>query len=305
MRTNTWTSGTPLPTVNGWGKAVGYQDSIIYLAGGYDGTNVLTNVKMYNSNSNSWREASPLPAGTIGAAFMRTGDTLVYVGGATLSAPVATTYVGVISQTNRSTITWTTGADYPAGAMYRFDGASWEPGQVIVGGGSPSTAWTPATPCPAYSYKPSTNTWTALPNLTTPVLGAFTGAVKYSNLYKFVLASGYTGAAASTGVQIYTDVLTGIINTSTEIPKEFSISQNYPNPFNPTTKINFALPKSGFVSLKIYDLLGREVATLVNEVKSAGQYTANFNASQFTSGVYFYKIESNGFSQVKKMMLIK
>jgi len=304
VRTNTWTSGTPLPTVNGWGKAVGYQDSIIYLAGGYDGTNVLATVKMYNSNTNSWRDATPLPAGTIGAAFMRTGDTLVYTCGATISAPVSTTYIGVISQTNRANITWTTGAPYPAGAMYRFDGATWEPGQVIVGGGSPTTAWTPATPCPAYTYKPSTNTWTALPNLTTPVLGAYTGSVKYSNFYKFVIASGYTGAV-SNGVQIYTDVITGVVNTSTEIPKEYSISQNYPNPFNPTTKINFALPKSGFVSLKIYDLLGREVASLVNEVKSAGQYTADFNASQFTSGIYFYKIEANGFSQVKKMMLIK
>jgi hypothetical protein len=88
-------------------------------------------------------------------------------------------------------------------------------------------------------------------------------------------------------------------------PKSFSLSQNYPNPFNPTTKINFALPKQGFVTLKIYDMLGREVRTLVNEVKSAGNFTVDFNASELSSGIYFYKLETNGFSDIKKMMLIK
>ncbi len=103
-----------------------------------------------------------------------------------------------------------------------------------------------------------------------------------------------------------------IINTATSVnpvgtslPQVYSLSQNYPNPFNPTTKINFALPKQGFVTLKIYDVLGREVRTLVNEVKSAGSYTVDFNASEYSSGVYFYKLESNDFSDIKKMMLIK
>ncbi|MBI5403808.1 MAG: T9SS type A sorting domain-containing protein [Ignavibacteriae bacterium] len=100
-------------------------------------------------------------------------------------------------------------------------------------------------------------------------------------------------------------LITGISNTSTEVPATFSLSQNYPNPFNPTTKINFALPKSGLVTLKVYDVLGKEVATLVNEVKNAGTYNFEFDASNLTSGVYFYKIEANGFTDVKKMMLVK
>lgn len=99
--------------------------------------------------------------------------------------------------------------------------------------------------------------------------------------------------------------LTGVNDPISEIPQVYSLSQNYPNPFNPTTKINFALPKQGLVTLKIYDVLGREVRTLVNEVKTAGQYSVDFNASEFSSGVYFYKLESNGFSDIKKMMLIK
>ncbi|MCX6157305.1 MAG: T9SS type A sorting domain-containing protein, partial [Ignavibacteriae bacterium] len=92
---------------------------------------------------------------------------------------------------------------------------------------------------------------------------------------------------------------------STETPSSYSVSQNYPNPFNPTTKINFALPKSGLVSLKVYDITGKEVATLLNEVKNVGTYSVDFNAANLSSGIYFYKMSVNGYSEVKKMSLIK
>ncbi|MCX6158553.1 MAG: T9SS type A sorting domain-containing protein [Ignavibacteriae bacterium] len=88
-------------------------------------------------------------------------------------------------------------------------------------------------------------------------------------------------------------------------PKDFNLSQNYPNPFNPTTKINFALPKQGFVTLKIYDITGREVKTLVNEFKQSGYYSIDFNGSYLASGVYFYRIQSNDFVMTKRMVLIK
>ncbi|MEZ4822815.1 MAG: T9SS type A sorting domain-containing protein, partial [Ignavibacteria bacterium] len=88
-------------------------------------------------------------------------------------------------------------------------------------------------------------------------------------------------------------------------PNEFSLIQNYPNPFNPTTSIDFNMPNDGFVSLKIYNTSGKEVATLVNETRSAGYYTVNFNAANLSSGVYYYRLESNGVSKVMKMALIK
>ena len=100
-------------------------------------------------------------------------------------------------------------------------------------------------------------------------------------------------------------VITGVTPISTLIPKEYILSQNYPNPFNPVTKINYALPKSGFVTMKVYDMLGREVVNLVNENKIAGNYSIDFNASSLTSGVYFYRLEVNGFVDTKKMMLVK
>jgi hypothetical protein len=103
----------------------------------------------------------------------------------------------------------------------------------------------------------------------------------------------------------FTFNLVGVNPLSNTVPTTYSLSQNYPNPFNPVTRINFAIPKQGLVSLKIYDVLGREIMTLVNEVKTPGVYSVDFNGSELSSGVYFYRMESNGFSDVKKLMLVK
>ena len=89
------------------------------------------------------------------------------------------------------------------------------------------------------------------------------------------------------------------------IPSKFSLSQNYPNPFNPETKINYSLPVSNFVTLKIFDMSGKEIMQLVNEKQDAGYYTVRFNAAGLASGTYFYKLNADGFSEVKKMMVIK
>lgn len=89
------------------------------------------------------------------------------------------------------------------------------------------------------------------------------------------------------------------------VPDKFALSQNYPNPFNPVTKINFDLPKDSKVDMRIYDMLGREVALLLNEVKTAGYYTINFNASRLSSGIYFYRLSTGDFTSVKKLVVIK
>lgn len=88
-------------------------------------------------------------------------------------------------------------------------------------------------------------------------------------------------------------------------PDGFILAQNYPNPFNPSTTISFSIPSAGFTSLKVYDILGDEVATLVNEEKSAGEYDITFDASTFTSGVYLYRLSAGSFTEVKKMILVK
>jgi hypothetical protein len=88
-------------------------------------------------------------------------------------------------------------------------------------------------------------------------------------------------------------------------PKQYALLQNYPNPFNPTTTISYQLPVASQVSLKVFDVLGREVMTLVNGRQDAGAYNFNFNASDLSSGVYFYRLQSGNFVQTKKMMLVK
>ncbi|MCF8261511.1 MAG: lamin tail domain-containing protein [Melioribacteraceae bacterium] len=99
--------------------------------------------------------------------------------------------------------------------------------------------------------------------------------------------------------------LTTDIKKSEGLPETYKLAQNYPNPFNPATNITFAIPNTEKVSLRIYDVLGREVATLVNKELGAGNYTFNWNASALASGIYFYKLNTASFSTVKKMMLLK
>ena len=92
---------------------------------------------------------------------------------------------------------------------------------------------------------------------------------------------------------------------ASQIPTKFEISQNYPNPFNPTTTIQFGIPENSFVSLKIYNVLGKEIATVLNEDKSIGSYEVDFNAINLPSGIYFYRIEAGNFVETKKMILLK
>jgi hypothetical protein len=85
----------------------------------------------------------------------------------------------------------------------------------------------------------------------------------------------------------------------------YELSQNYPNPFNPVTQIQYSLEKSSNVTLRVFDILGREVATLINENQNAGRHVVDFDASNFASGIYLYRLEAGSFIQVKKMILMK
>jgi len=122
-----------------------------------------------------------------------------------------------------------------------------------------------------------------------------------------VIIAGYSSQAGHSDdfMAVKYSQTVGITQISSNIPDKFSLSQNYPNPFNPTTNLEFGISKSGFVTLKIYDLLGKEAATLVNENLTAGTYKYNFDAPGLPSGIYFYKLTTDGFSETKKMNLVK
>jgi hypothetical protein len=118
--------------------------------------------------------------------------------------------------------------------------------------------------------------------------------------YNILFAVGKNGIMLKT-----TNGGVGINPISSEVPSSYSLSQNYPNPFNPSTNIKYQITNSKLVSLKIFDIMGREVETLINEKQNAGTYEATFNGSNLTSGVYFYRLTTDEFSETKKMLIIK
>jgi hypothetical protein len=142
-------------------------------------------------------------------------------------------------------------------------------------------------------------------------------AIKQFNGIAFALnKNASTTAMKLTDVQVDTGSIssipiTAVTNSSTEIPKEFALNQNYPNPFNPSTTIQYDLPKASFVKLYVYDVLGRVVANLADGIQSANSYTVQWNASNLSSGIYFYRIDarsqdgSKDFTSVRKLVLLK
>ncbi|RPI14079.1 MAG: T9SS C-terminal target domain-containing protein [Ignavibacteriae bacterium] len=135
-----------------------------------------------------------------------------------------------------------------------------------------------------------------------------TSSSGYGTLFSSCWTGNYTGTSGSQGnfvvLRLSSDVLVEVGN-ETEIPYISSLSQNYPNPFNPSTTIKFSLPKQSIVKMVIFDVFGKEVQTLVNGNLNAGNHEVMWDASGFASGVYFYKIITNDFVDVKKMTLIK
>lgn len=118
----------------------------------------------------------------------------------------------------------------------------------------------------------------------------------------------WVGLDAPSNWRVYYDasnITTSITNNGSNTPGTFALYQNYPNPFNPVTNINFDVPKNGYVTLKVYDILGKEVQTLVSRDLSSGSYTVDFNASKITSGVYFYRLEAGDYVETRKMVLVK
>lgn len=148
----------------------------------------------------------------------------------------------------------------------------------------------------AYKTTNGGNNWTNI----------FNAGSRY--LYNVHFSDANTGYMVSDTGTVYKTTTGGVIGInpiSTEIPNDFSLEQNYPNPFNPTTNIKFALPKAAFVKLAVYDMLGREVESLVSQQMSPGTYVVDWNAAKFSSGIYMYKLTTSDFSMVKKMSLIK
>jgi hypothetical protein len=303
----TWTSKAPLPAALSAHGSVTWGDSVIFVVGGpYTGAATNLNVHYYRPASDTWGTiTNSLPSGQGRRTFALSisGNKIIMSCGYN-TAYLKSTYVGTIGS-NASQITWTAGADAPV-AVSRPAGTSYGNFAFVVGGDTNGTA---VKNTKVFVYNVSGNAWITsilnCPNPSSNMMNAVT--VKCINDTARIFQPGGYGTAAFTNFDVTGcgPILTGSSNISSELPLSYSLKQNYPNPFNPVTKINYTLPKSGFVTLKVYDMLGREVVNLINENKAAGNYSVDFNASNLTSGVYFYRLESNGFVDTKKMMLVK
>jgi hypothetical protein len=113
------------------------------------------------------------------------------------------------------------------------------------------------------------------------------------------------GNAIVSTVSFSLSSVTAVVVQPSVVPDRFTLEQNFPNPFNPSTSIRYAMPNAGLVTLKIYNVIGQEVATLVNDVQQAGSYQVTFNAGGFSSGVYFYRLQSGSTVETKKMLFMK
>jgi hypothetical protein len=131
------------------------------------------------------------------------------------------------------------------------------------------------------------------------------GTDHFINLTPTMLSATVENVFGTMGTHPLVNVVTDVEKLAAEIPSDYILEQNYPNPFNPSTTIGFSIPEADFISLKVFNVLGEEVASILSEEKSAGNYEVTYDASILTSGIYFYTISGNNFIQTKKMLLLK
>lgn len=152
----------------------------------------------------------------------------------------------------------------------------------------------------------STNTGVNWTRVDSGLVNPWVTALAVSGEYLFAGTAGGTfGGGGGVWRRPLSQMITGIENTNRHIPQGYELNQNYPNPFNPTTNISFGLPSRSFVTLRVIDIMGREVAVLVSQELSAGIYSREWNAKDLPSGLYFYRLQAGWFSKTKKLILLR
>lgn len=151
----------------------------------------------------------------------------------------------------------------------------------------------------------SANQFVILTTLDSGATEAFDSTALQTTLYTYMITAYTIDSMYANSNMAVIQTGTGVNDELAGRPTEYRLHQNYPNPFNPGTTIQYQIPEAGFVTLKVYDLLGNEVAELVNAEKEPGYYEVKFNADKLASGVYLYKLQAGSFSQTKKFSLLK
>ncbi|MGH2575846.1 MAG: T9SS type A sorting domain-containing protein, partial [Ignavibacteria bacterium] len=301
--TGTWTLKAPIPSATQGHGAGNWGDSVIFVIMGPWGIPTTT-CQFYRVSNNTTGTTTPFTGSARRSHAVGLWGNKIYVAG---GFPFTNTfYIGTIGS-NASTISWAAGPNYPSVPKSRIGGVAVGDRFYIIGGNnSIGTTSSDST----FIWNISAGVWSALGSVKPAAVHNNEAAVTYKCVGDTVKIF-CPGGSSQAGTTLNFDVLgcgatvVGINPIVSGIPREYMLMQNYPNPFNPSTKITYALPKAGNVKLAVYDILGKEVAVLVNEFKQVGRFTVEFNAKNLSSGAYFYKLEAGDFTDVKKMVILK
>lgn len=323
INTKSWQYLPDLPEGIIFHRAFGYQDSLIYILGGvtYDSIYYRNNVLVYNINSQTFRNASPLPEPRANFALVVKGNTFYIAGGFYDNDSISNkTIIGTINPLNHSSITYSVLTDsaslYPLPVHANY-GYPYGPDKINFFGGSRTRYFNPVNN--SYVLNLPQNIFSVDSIAEVPFsLMAFHSGYVYTpkpggtdSVLKVVVAGGVQqGMIMSSGTWVYTDsnTVTNIISEN-NLPEGFSLEQNFPNPFNPSTTIRFSIPENSFVKLEVFNINGEKISTLVSQFLPAGNYAYQFNVSELkrsiSSGTYFYRLIAGEFSETKKFLLLK
>jgi hypothetical protein len=267
-------------------------------------------VARFNTQTNTWSSLGTGSSNGVsgGSSFPAVralavvGNEVVVGGSFTSAGGVSANYV---ARFNTQTNTWSTlGTGSSNGVNYYVYALAVVGNEVVVGGTFSSAGGVSANYVARFNTQ--TNTWSTLG----------TGSSNGVNYYVYALAvvgsevyvgGGFTqaGGVSANRVARWNSGTSRVEQLSPTAPKTFLLEQNYPNPFNPSTTIRYQLPVASEVKLEVYDVLGKKIATLVNERQSAGSYQVVWNASGLSSGTYFYRLQAGTFVETKKMIMVK
>jgi hypothetical protein len=284
-------NGANWTAVNPWLTPSAVKALAVSPASGMSGTNLFAGstfdgVFLSANNGRTWHPANTgLPGGDVLAlATTTTSD------GSGTNIFAATSSSGVFLSTNNGTLWTAVNAGLTDTSLCAFAVSP-------AGGGSGNYLFAGTARGGVFLSRNNGTSWT-------PVNTGFEGinvnflAVNGNNLF--------AGTQGGVWKRPIAEMVTGVKGSAPNaIPDRSALEQNYPNPFNPSTRIEFQLAAPGFVSLKVYDVLGKEVKTLVNEERNAGSYEATFDATGLASGTYFYRLKAGGFTQSKKLLLLR
>lgn len=286
-----WSQVAQMPYPLTDAKAVTYQDSLIYVTGGYSG-----NTLLYNTNTDQWRQATPiLPGGSLSwGGFAIKGDRLVFACGSdSFLSPnyFNTVRVGVIDQNNRGTITWTESTPFPGQTRTFFDMYEWEDGVILTGGSTDNTFNTHSTEC--YHFNPVTGVWTQLPSKPTSWNTGNSASVLVGGQWRLICSAGYAaGYLSETEIFSQEALHNAHWETSYCGIQNFRVVQN---------EIIFCSEKDSAVTVTIHDAQGRVVKSSVEKAHVGSNHFGLRDA--FPKGIYFCTLEQDGKVSSKKLVL--